>query len=206
MSNFIVGVTGGVASGKSEVTRRFQDLGVFVADADVAARNAVAAGSPGLDEVVQAFGAGVLDANGGLDRAAMRARVFQDEPARRKLEAIIHPRVRAQMQAQCLAAAGAYAIAAIPLLTEGGRDAYPWLERVLVVDVHPDVQRARLIRRDGIDAALADHMIAAQASRQRRLAIADDVIVNDGALDALDAHVAALDRRYRLLAGDAAGG
>lgn len=206
MSHFIVGVTGGVASGKSEVTRRFQDLGVFVADADMAAREAVAAGSAGLDEVVQAFGAGVLDASGGLDRAAMRARVFQDEPARRKLEAIIHPRVRAQMQAQCLAAPGAYAIAAIPLLTEGGRDAYPWLDRVLVVDVHPDVQRARLMRRDGIDAALADRMIAAQASRTARLAIADDVIVNDGALETLDAHVVALDRRYRLLAGDAAGG
>ena len=206
MSNFIVGVTGGVASGKSEVTRRFQDLGVSVADADVAAREAVAAGSAGLDEVVQAFGPGVLDGSGGLDRAAMRARVFQDEPARRQLEAIIHPRVRAQMQAQCLAAPGAYAIAAIPLLTEGGRDAYPWLDRVLVVDVHPDVQRARLMRRDGIDAALADRMIAAQASRQARLAIADDVIVNDGALDNLDAHVAALDRRYRLLAGEAAGG
>ena len=206
MSNFIVGVTGGVASGKSEVTRRFQDLGVSVADADVAAREAVAAGSAGLDEVVQAFGPGVLDGSGGLDRAAMRARVFQDEPARRQLEAIIHPRVRAQMQAQCQAAPGAYAIAAIPLLTEGGRDAYPWLDRVLVVDVHPDVQRARLMRRDGIDAALADRMIAAQASRQARLAIADDVIVNDGALDNLDAHVAALDRRYRLLAGEAAGG
>lgn len=206
MSNFIVGVTGGVASGKSEVTRRFQDLGVFVADADVAAREAVAAGSPGLDEVVQAFGTGVLDASGGLDRAAMRARVFQDEPARRQLEAIIHPRVRAQMQAQGLAASGAYAIAAIPLLTEGGRDAYPWLDRVLVVDVHPDVQRARLMRRDGIDAALADRMIAAQASRTARLAIADDVIVNDGALETLDAHVAALDRRYRLLAGDTARG
>ena len=206
MSSFIVGVTGGVASGKSEVTRRFQDLGVVVADADVAARDAVAAGSPGLDEVVHAFGPGVLDASGGLDRAAMRALVFQDEPARRKLEAIIHPRVRAQMQAQCLAAPGPYAIAAIPLLTEGGRDAYPWLDRVLVVDVHADVQRARLMRRDGIDAALADRMISAQASRTARLAIADDVIVNDGALHALDTHVTALDRRYRLLAGDAAGG
>lgn len=202
MSNFIVGVTGGVASGKSEVTRRFQDLGVVVSDADLAARDAVAAGSPGLDEVVQAFGPGVLDASGGLDRAAMRALVFQDEPARRKLEAIIHPRVRAQMQAQCLAAPGAYAIAAIPLLTEGGgRDAYPWLDRVLVVDVHPDVQRARLMRRDGIDAALADRMISAQASRTARLAIADDVIVNDGPLSALVAAVSRLDARYRHLAG-----
>src|SRR5262245_25064014 len=126
MSNFIVGVTGGVASGKSEVTRRFQALDVFVADADVAAREAVAAGSQGLAEVVEAFGSTVLDREGGLDRAAMRARVFQDEPARRRLEAIIHPRVRASMRAQCGAALGEYAIAAIPLLTEGGREAYPW--------------------------------------------------------------------------------
>lgn len=200
MSNFIVGVTGGVASGKSEVTRRFEQLGVFVADADIAAREAVSVGSPGLAEVVEVFGAVVLDGSGALDRVAMRARIFNDEPARRRLEAIIHPRVRASMQAQCATAAGAYAMAAIPLLTEGGREAYPWLDRVLVVDVHIDVQRARLMRRDDIDAELANRMIAAQATRDARLGIADDVIVNDGPLDALAGHIAALDRRYRRLA------
>lgn len=201
MSRYIVAITGGIASGKSEVTCRFEALGVTVADADLAAREAVAPGSPGLAEVVAAFGAEVLDATGALDRAAMRQRVFGDEHARRRLEAIIHPRVRAHLQAQCAAAAGPYAIAAIPLLTEGGgRVAYPWLDRILVVDVPIEVQQARVMARDGSDAALAQRMIAAQASREQRLAIADDVIVNDGAVEALDVHVAALDRRYRALA------
>ena len=121
----------------------------------------------------------------------MRQRVFGDDAARRRLEAIIHPRVRAQLQHECAAARSPYAIVAIPLLTEGGgRNAYPWLQRILVVDVPVDVQRARLMQRDGSDAALAERMIAAQASRAQRLAIADDVIVNDGGLELLDQHVA----------------
>lgn len=201
MAAFCVGVTGGVASGKSEVTRRFEALGVVVADADVAARAAVEAGSDGLAEVVAAFGDEVLDAQGGLDRAAMRQRVFAAPEARRRLEAIVHPRVRELLRAQCEAAPGAYAIAAIPLLTEGGgREAYPWLQRILLVDVPVEVQRARVMARDRVEAELAERMIAAQATRAQRLAIADDVIVNDGPLDALDRQIAALDRRYRALA------
>ena len=201
MSEYIIGVTGGVASGKSEVTRRFEALGVAVADADLAAREAVAAGSPGLAEVVVAFGAGFLATDGELDRTAMRQRVFDDPAARRHLEAIIHPRVRAWLRQECEVAPGPYAIAAIPLLTEGGgRDAYPWIDRILVVDVPVEVQIERLMRRDGVDLALADAMLAAQVSREARLAIADDVIVNDGALEALDGEVARLDRMYRGLA------
>jgi dephospho-CoA kinase len=201
MSEFLIGLTGGVASGKSEVTRRFEALGVVVADADVAAREAVAVGSVGLAEVVAEFGADVLDAGGALDRAAMRRRVFADEAARRRLEAIVHPRVRTLLKVACEQAPGAYAIAAIPLLTEGGgKRAYPWLDRILAIDVPREVQLHRLMQRDGIDAALAEKMLAAQASREQRLAIADDVIVNDGPLEALDAQVAALDARYRDLA------
>lgn len=201
MSACIIGLTGGVASGKSEVARRFAALGVSVADADAAAREAVAPGSKGLGEVVAAFGADVLQADGALDRRAMRARVFDDAAARGRLEAIVHPRVRAALRAACATMPGAYAIAAIPLLAEsGGRSAWPWLDRILVIDVALPLQRARLLQRDGIDAALADRMIAAQAPRLDRLAIADDVIVNDDALAALDAHVAALDARYRTLA------
>ena len=201
MSAYVVAVTGGVASGKSEVTRRFEALGVTVADADVAAREAVAPGSRGLAEVVAAFGPEVLGPDDQLDRAAMRARVFGDQQARQRLEAIVHPWVRTQLREQCAAAAGPYAIAAIPLLSEGGgRQAYPWLDRILVVDVPLETQRARLMQRDGIDAALAGRMLAAQATRAQRLAIADDVIVNTGPLEALDRHVAALDRRYRVLA------
>ena len=201
MSEYIIGVTGGVASGKSEVTRRFEALGVAVADADLAAREAVAAGSPGLAEVVSTFGPGVLTTAGELDRTAMRQRVFEDLAARQRLEAIIHPRVRAWLRQECEAALGPYAIAAIPLLTEGGgRDAYPWIDRILVVDVPVEVQIERLMRRDGVDLALADAMLAAQVSREARLAIADDVIVNDGALEALDGEVARLDQLYRGLA------
>lgn len=201
MSGYIVAVTGGVASGKSEVTRRFEGLGVVVADADIAARTAVAPGSAGLREVVAVFGEGVLAEDGSLDRSAMRARVFGDDAARRQLEAIVHPLVRRQLQHECATAPGPYAVAAIPLLTEaGGRDAYPWVDRIVVVDVPVEVQRERLMRRDGSDAALAERMIAAQATRAQRLAVADDVIVNDGGLDLLDRHVAALDARYRALA------
>lgn len=200
MSDYIIGVTGGVAAGKSEVTRRFEALGVVVADADVAAREVVAPGSDGLAELVATFGNEILDADGGLDRAAMRERVFTDIAERGRLEAIVHPRIRTRVRAMCEQAGGAYAIAAVPLLAEGGgRTAYPWLGRILVVDVPVAVQHARLMQRDDVDAALANAMIAAQASRAQRLAIADDIVVNDGALDALDDHIAALDRMYRTL-------
>jgi dephospho-CoA kinase len=199
MARYCVGVTGGVASGKSTVTALFAALGVHVADADLAARAAVATGSPGLAEIVATFGTRVLDATGALDRAAVRAHVFNDPDARRQLEAIVHPRVRTQLRAECEAAAGPYAIAAIPLLAESGRH-YPWLQRVVVVDAPRAVQLARLMQRDGIDAALAARMLDAQATRAQRLEIADDVIVNDGPAESLAAHVAALDRRFRLLA------
>lgn len=198
-----VGLTGGVASGKSAVADAFAALGITVADADVAARAAVAPGSDGLAAVVEAFGAGVLAADGQLDRAAMRRRIFDDPDARRTLESIVHPRVRAWLAAACAAAPSPYVIVAIPLLAEVGREAYPWLQRVLVVDVTPGVQHARLVRRDGIDGALATRMIEAQASRSQRLAIADDVLVNDRDLAALHAEVARLDAMYRRLAASA---
>lgn len=197
MARYTVALTGGIASGKSEVEGRFRALGVHVADADLAAREAVAPGTPGLAEVVDAFGPGVLDADGALDRAAMRRRVFTDDAARRRLEAIVHPRVRTALRAACEAAPGPYAIAAIPLFTEAGREAYAaWIDRVLVVDVPVDVQLERLLRRDGIDEALAWRMIRAQATREQRLAVADDVIANDGPLEALDGPVAELHQRY----------
>ena len=199
---YVIGLTGGIASGKSEVARRFQALGVQVIDADVAARDVVAVDSEALAEVVAAFGPGILDVAGALDRAAMRRLVFDDSDARKRLEAIVHPRVRAILEAGCASASGDYVIAAIPLLAEGGgREHYPWLDRILVVDVPPGIQLTRLLQRDGIDATLARGMVAAQASRGQRLAIADDVIVNDGSLEALGAHVEKLDALYRVLAG-----
>jgi len=199
MSEIIIGLTGGVASGKSAVAGRFARLGAFVCDADHAARDAVAPGSQGLAEVVAAFGAGVLNRDGHLDRAAMRQRIFTDPAARRTLESIIHPHVRTAMQAACEGADAVYAMAVIPLLAETGHDAYPWLYRVLVIDVPDEVQLSRLLNRDGIDATLAKQMITAQATREQRRALADDIVVNDGPLDALDAPIAVLDARYRHL-------
>jgi len=199
---FCVGLTGGIASGKSAVADRFAARGIAVVDADVAAREVVAPGQPALAEIAAAFGDGVLQADGTLDRAALRRHVFGDDAARRRLEAILHPRIRVRMHDQAQRAGGPYVIVAIPLLAEGGgRLAYPWLDRILVVDVPREVQLARLVRRDGIELPLAERMLAAQADRASRLAIADDVIVNEGALALLDAEVDALDRRYRALAG-----
>ena len=196
MSDFIVGLTGGVASGKSEVTRRFQALGVEVVDADVAAREVVEPGQPALARIAERFGAGMLLADGRLDRRQLRERVFADAQARRDLEAITHPAIRARVKAQAQAAPGPYAVVAVLLLAEAGRAAYPWMARVLVVDAPESLQHDRLMRRDGVDEALAARMIAAQASRTVRLAIADDVILNDGDPAHLDTAVAALHARY----------
>ncbi|NYF36684.1 dephospho-CoA kinase [Stenotrophomonas sp. JAI102] len=201
MSRFVIGLTGGIAAGKSEVSRRFEALGITVADADLAARAVVAPGSEGLARIAAHFGTDILLADGQLDRAALRARIFDSAQDRQALEAITHPAIRQQLRQACERAEGPYAIAAIPLLTEaGGRQQYPWLDRILLVDVPVAVQHARLMQRDGIDAALADRMIAAQASREARLALADDVVVNDGHPDHLQAHVERLDRAYRELA------
>ena len=201
MSDFIIGLTGGVASGKSEVTRRFEALGVAVADADLAARAVVEPGQPALAAIAARFGAGILLPDGRLDRRQLRELVFADMQARRDLEAITHPAIRALLRTQCLAAPGPYAIAAIPLLAEaGGRAGYPWLDRIVVVDAPVELQRSRLMQRDGVDEALAMRMISAQATRDARLAIADEVVLNDGHPDHLDARVAELDARYRALA------
>ena len=196
MSNYIIGLTGGVASGKSEVTRRFQALGVTVADADVAAREVVEPGEPALARIAERFGTRILMGNGTLDRRRLRELVFADEQARRDLEAIVHPAIRLMLERQCRQAPGPYAIAAVPLLAEAGLAAYPWLDRVLLVDTPVVVQKMRLMRRDGVDETLALRMIAAQASREARTAIADDIILNDGEPAHLDSAVAALHDRY----------
>lgn len=201
MAGYVVAVTGGIASGKSAVTVLFERLGIVVSDADAAARSAVAAGQPALAEIVARFGPSVLLADGGLDRARLREMIFADAAAKRDLEAITHPRIRLTLRAQCLEAPGPYVVVAIPLLAESGSvAAYPWLQRILVVDTPIAVQRARLVLRDGIDAGLAERMIAAQASREQRLALATDVLVNDGALADLEAPVRRLDALYRQLA------
>ena len=205
MAAFAVAVTGGVASGKSAVADLFAARGIALVDADVAAREVVAVGEPAHAEILERFGPRACQADGTLDRAWLRTQVFGDDSARRELEAITHPRIRARLVDQARAAAGPYVIVAIPLLAEGGgRDAYPWLQRVLVVDAPVAIQRERLVARDGIDPALADRMIQAQAPRARRLAIATDVIVNDAGRGLLAPCVERLDALYSRLAANAA--
>ncbi|WP_372361237.1 dephospho-CoA kinase [Xanthomonas sp. NCPPB 1325] len=200
MSDFIVGLTGGIASGKSALAAEFEKLGVPVIDADVVARQVVAPG-PILDAIVDRFGKSILSSGGTLDRQALRQIVFADATQRRALEAITHPAIRAELQHAAVTADGLYAIVAIPLLTEaGGRVTYPWLDRILVVDAPVALQYARLMQRDGITPGLADRMIAAQASREQRAAIADDVVSNDGHAEDLRETSANLDEDYRVRA------
>jgi len=198
-SHFVIALTGGVASGKSAVSRRFEKLGIGVYDADMAAREVVAPNSAALAEIEFVFGAGVLNADSSLDRRAMRERVFADPDARRRLEAIIHPRVRAWLRRRVGMDRGPYCMLAIPLLAEN-RAQYDWVDRVLVVDASETLQIERLMRRDGVTREHAERMLDAQATREQRLAIADDVIANDGEESALDAQVAALHVRYLELA------
>ena len=201
MAGFVVAVTGGVASGKSAVTALFEKLGIVVVDADVAARQVVSVGQPALSEISARFGNDMLLADGALDRVRMRALVFADADARRDLEAITHPRIRTLLKSDCLAAGGPYVLVAIPLLAETGAiNAYPWLRRVLVVDAPVDMQRSRLMARDGTDSVLASRMIAAQAGRKQRLASATDVLVNDGSIAEMAVAVATLHSTYTRLA------
>ncbi|MFA7321779.1 MAG: dephospho-CoA kinase [Dokdonella sp.] len=195
---FTVALTGGIASGKSEVERRFAARGVEIIDADLVAREVIAVGTPGLARIVAAFGSTVLGPDGALDRKAMRERVFADADARHRLESIIHPLVRTTLQERAARVRSAYGMLVIPLFVESGE--YHWVDRVLVVDVPRETQIQRLCARDGITEELAEAMLAAQASREQRLAIADDVIDNTTSLAALDDNVEALHRHYLSLA------
>jgi dephospho-CoA kinase len=168
---------------------------VHAYDADVAARAVVEPGSDALAEVARVFGTGALDNEGRLDRAAMRQRVFDDPGARTTLEGILHPRIRTWLREAAEGDTGRYCLLSIPLLVENHAH-YGWVNRVLVVDAPEDVRIARLMSRDGIDEALARKMIAVQATREARLAIADDVIENHGDEAELAARVAALHARY----------
>lgn len=192
-------MTGGVAAGKNAVARRFEAHGITVYDADVAAREVVAPGTPALTEIARAFGPDALDADGTLNRGAVRDHVFADDAARRALEAIVHPRVRQWLRERAETDTGPYCMLAIPLLARHRAD-YGWVDRVLVVDAPEALQVERLMRRDAVTREAAQRVLDAQATRADRLAIADDVIVNDTGEGALDAQVAALHARYLRLA------
>lgn len=198
MSNFIVGLTGGIGSGKSTAARHFAALGVPVVDADLVARELVAPGSPALREIHARFGDEILRADGGLDRARLRELVFADPDRRRALEAILHPRVYAEMARRIAALDAPYCIAVIPLLLETGRRAF--VDRVLVVDSSEALQRARARRRDGVTATVVNAVMRAQVDRPTRRASADDIIDNDGDLAALQRQVEVLHHRYLALA------
>lgn len=183
-----VGLTGGIGSGKSEVVRLLAARGAVIIDADVLSREVVAPGSDGLAEIVAAFGADVLTAEGSLDRPAMGRRVFSDDAARNRLEGIIHPRVRARASdIEMQAGADTIVVHDIPLLVETGQAGD--FDQVLVVDVPPETQLQRLTSQRGMSEHEARSRIAAQATRQDRLAAADIVITNDGTLADLRADV-----------------
>lgn len=190
----MIGLTGGIASGKSAVAQMLQERGAVIVDADVLAREAVEPGTPGLAAIRARFGDAVIDASGRLDRPALASVVFADAEARADLNAIVHPRVRAlaaERGAAALAAdPDAVVVEVIPLLVESGRlDAF---DLIVVVDAPVESQRRRLMARNGLSREEADARIAAQASREQRLAAADVVIANDDGLDALERQVDAL--------------
>jgi dephospho-CoA kinase len=196
---YAVALTGGIGSGKSAVADLFAGLGVTVIDADVISHALTAPGGAALAPIAAAFGDDVLAADTGLNRPLLRERVFADPSARRRLEAILHPMIRARMQAALAADQGPYALLAIPLLVETGQTGIA--DRVLVVDAPEALRIARVGRRSGLAPEAVRRIIASQASRSERLAAADDVIDNAGDLDALRPQVAALHARYLHLAG-----
>ena len=189
-----IGLTGGIGSGKTAASDHFARLGAEVIDTDRLSRELVEPGEPALAEVVAAFGGQMLDGQGRLDRARLRERVFNDPEARRRLEAILHPRIRDAMLERAARSTAPYVVFVIPLLIETGQQ--DLVDRVLLIDVPEALQRARVAARDGLEAAQIDGILAAQTDRATRLAHADDVIRNDGAVEDLYAAVEELHRKY----------
>jgi len=196
---FTVGLTGGIGSGKSTVADHFAAHGVPVIDTDVIARELTAPEGNALAAIRAAFGHSVMRADGALDRAALRSRVFADVSVRRQLEAILHPRIRHSVERVRAVLTAPYVLIVIPLLVETG-DYQDLLDRVLVVDCPEDLQIARVKARSGLTDDEVKTIMGAQASRAERLAAADDVIVNTASPESLGAEVAALHQRYLALA------
>ena len=197
---FVLGVTGGIGSGKSAVTARFEALGIKVVDADVAARTVVAAGQPALDKISQRFGSNILLENGELDRAALRKIVFDNPDERKWLEGLTHPLIQEEIIKGLQNAQSPYVILVSPLLIESGQ--LHFTQRILVVDVPESTQVERTCARDNNDAAQVLAIIDAQINRTERLAKADDIIENTLGLDHLDREVARLHNQYLSLAAN----
>lgn len=194
----VIGLTGGIGSGKSTVADALAARGAGVIDTDLIARELTEPGETALAEIAAAFGPEVMDAHGRLDRGALRAHVFADSAARRRLEAILHPRIEARMLERLAALRTPYAVLVVPLLLETGQQALT--NRVLVVDVPESVQIERVRRRSALTDAEIERIIASQIGRAERLARADDVLDNSADPDRLIAQVEALHRRYLALA------
>jgi len=193
-----IGLTGGIASGKSTVADRFADLGITVIDTDLIAREVVQPGQPALIEIRSFFGDSVFDSDGVLDRGALRQKIFSDDAARARLEAILHPLIQTETIQRIDAASGSYIVIVVPLLADSPLREH--IDRVLVVDCDEAAQISRLLARDAETEAQARRILAAQASREQRLAIADDVIHNNSTIEALSTQVSALHDRYIALA------
>jgi dephospho-CoA kinase len=195
----IVGLTGGIGSGKSQVARAFAHHGVEIEDADAVAHAITAPGEPGHRAVVDAFGAQALHSDGRLDRDWLRSRAFDDPAFRARLEALLHPLIRARIDGAMSAWRGPYGLLVVPLLLERG-GVRERIDRVLVVDCPEDEQVRRVVARSGLAPAMVQRIMGSQLSRAERLAQADDVIDNGGTLAAMEAQVERLDRAYRALA------
>lgn len=193
-----IGLTGGIASGKSVVATAFDRLGVTIIDADIVARQVVEPGQPALEEIIARFGADIVDEEGQLKRHDLRRIVFNDDAARRDLEKITHPRIRTMLSTQRDAATSEYCILVVPLLVKSRM--IELVDRVLLIDAPEHVQRERLTARDDIDGDLANKMIAAQEARTERLEHADDVLINTGPRKDIADLAAALHTGYQRLA------
>jgi len=189
-----IGLTGGIGSGKTVASDHFARLGAEVIDTDLLSRELVEPGEPALAEIVDAFGTRVLTPEGHLDRAKLRDQVFNDPVARRRLESILHPRIRAEMLARAARSHAPYVVFVIPLLFETGQQAL--VDRVLLIDVPEDIQRDRVAARDDLDETQIGRIMQAQTDRATRLRQADDVICNDGSVQELHAAVEKLHREY----------
>jgi dephospho-CoA kinase len=193
--SFVVGLTGGIGSGKSAAAAEFERLGATVVDTDAIAHELTAAGGAAMGEIRKVFGTEVLVASGALNRDKMRARVFADPAAKKALEALLHPMIREESRRLIAGARGPYVILVVPLLIEspGYRSR---VDRVLVIDAPEELQVERVRSRSGLSEAQVRAIVAAQATRAQRLAAADDLIENRGTIEALREQVAALHRKY----------
>lgn len=195
---FVVGLTGGIGSGKTAATNAFKQLGIAIVDADVVAREVVEPGSPALAKIAAHFGDAILLADGQLDRAALRERIFNNADEKKWLEALLHPMIHAETARQLKSANSAYVIYVSPLLIDGGQQQF--CQRIVVVDVPEEQQITRTMSRDGNDRALVEKILASQINRQIRLAAASDIIDNSGDLNQLNTQVEQLHLQFLQLA------